>query len=121
MDPVIERTAFVPDDGHFLFWKPGLVVSEEAYPWQLDPGSNLVLNVHMKPSGKSEAVRPSVGLYFTDHKPQKFPLLIQLEHDGALNIPTWGAGLHGRRRFQASGQCRRARGISACALSGACS
>ena len=27
------------------------------------------------------------GLYFTDKKPQKFPILIQLEHDGALNIP----------------------------------
>jgi tetratricopeptide (TPR) repeat protein len=27
-----------------------------------------------------------VGLYFTDQKPQKFPLLLQLEHDGALNI-----------------------------------
>jgi len=32
-------------------------------------------------------VRPSVGLYFTDEAPQHFPLLIQLEHDGALDIP----------------------------------
>ena len=23
MDPIIERTVFDPDDGHFLFWKPG--------------------------------------------------------------------------------------------------
>lgn len=87
MDPVIERTAFDPDDGHFLFWKPGMMVTEEPFSWQLDPGNNLVLNVHMQPSGKAETVRPLVGLYFTDQKPQKFPLLIQLEHDGALNIP----------------------------------
>jgi hypothetical protein len=87
MDPVIERTAFDPDDGHFLFWKPGSVPVEEAYSWQLDPGNNLVLNAHMQPSGKAETVRPVVGLYFTDKKPQKFPILIQLEHDGALNIP----------------------------------
>jgi hypothetical protein len=87
MDPVIERTAFDPDDGHFLFWKPGLIPKEEAFSWQLDPGNNLVLNVHMQPSGKAEPIRPVVGLYFTDQKPQKFPLLIQLEHDGALNIP----------------------------------
>jgi mono/diheme cytochrome c family protein len=86
MDPVIERTAFDPDDGHFLFWKPGLIPKEEAFSWQLDPGNNLVLNVHMQPSGKAETIRPVVGLYFTDEKPQKFPLLIQLEHDGALNI-----------------------------------
>jgi hypothetical protein len=87
MDPVIERTAFDPDDGHFLFWKPGMIPKEEAFSWQLDPGDNLVLNVHLQPSGKPEPVRPLVGLYFTDRKPQKFPLLIQLEHDGALNIP----------------------------------
>lgn len=87
MDPVIERTAFDPDDGHFLFWKPGLIPKEEPFSWQLDPGNHLVLNVHMQPSGKSEPVRPVVGLYFTDQKPQKFPLLLQLEHDGALNIP----------------------------------
>ena len=87
MDPVIERTAFDPDDGHFLFWKPGLIPTDEAFSWQLDPGNNLVLNVHMQPSGKPETIRPVVGLYFTDQKPKQFPLLIQLEHDGALNIP----------------------------------
>jgi hypothetical protein len=87
MDPVIERTAFDPDDGHFLFWKPGMIAKEEAFSWQLDPGNNLVLNVHMHPNGTSEAIRPVLGLYFTDKKPQKFPILIQLEHDGALNIP----------------------------------
>lgn len=87
MDPVIERTAFDPDDGHFLFWKPGSVPQEESISWQLDPGNNLVLNVHMQPDGKPETIRPVVGLYFTDQKPNKFPLLLQLEHDGALNIP----------------------------------
>ncbi len=30
---------------------------------------------------------PSVGLYFTDKPPTRFPVLVQLEHDGALNIP----------------------------------
>jgi hypothetical protein len=87
MDPVIERTAFDPDDGHFLFWKPGAIPREENFSWQLDPGNNLVLNVHMQPGGKSQSIRPVVGLYFTDKKPEKFPLLIQLEHDGLLNIP----------------------------------
>lgn len=87
MEPIIERTAFDPDDGHFLFWKPGALPVEEAYSWQLDPGNNLVLNAHLQPSGKPETIRPQVGLYFTDKKPQKFPLLIELEHDGRLNIP----------------------------------
>jgi hypothetical protein len=87
MDPVIERTAFDPDDGHFLFWKPGMVAAEESVSWQLDPGNNLVLNIHIHPDGRAESIRPAVGLYFTDKKPDKFPMLLQLERDGALNIP----------------------------------
>jgi hypothetical protein len=78
MDPMIERTAFDPDDGHFLFWKPGTIPVQEASSWQLDPGDHLVLNIHLQTSGKPEAVQPLVGLYFTDQKPQNFPLLMQL-------------------------------------------
>ena len=32
-------------------------------------------------------VKPSIGLYFTDKPPAKFPLLIELQHDDALDIP----------------------------------
>lgn len=87
MDPIIERTAFDPDDGHFLFWKPGTVPAPEEYSWELDPGNHLLLNVHLQPSGKVESIQPTVGIYFTDKKPQRSPILLLLEHDGALNIP----------------------------------
>lgn len=75
--------------GHFLFWKPGSTpyVEPEGFSWRLEPGNDLVLNTHLQPSGKPETIQPSVGLYFTDKPPTQFPLLIQLEHDGALNIP----------------------------------
>jgi len=43
--------------------------------------------VHLQPSGKPEEVRPSLGLYFTDRPETRFPLLMQLEHDAALDIP----------------------------------
>ncbi|MGD1097329.1 MAG: tetratricopeptide repeat protein [Bryobacteraceae bacterium] len=88
MDPVIERTAFEPDDGHLLFWKPGGLpyVEPDGLAWRLGPGSDLVLNAHLRPMGKPEQVRPSIGLYFTDKPPTRFPMLVQLEHDGALNI-----------------------------------
>ena len=46
-----------------------------------------MLNTHLQPTGKAEQVAPSVGLYFTDKPPARFPILIQLEHDGALSIP----------------------------------
>jgi predicted negative regulator of RcsB-dependent stress response len=89
MDVVIERPLSEPDDGHFLFWKPGGVpyVEPEGFAWRLDPGNDLVLNAHLRASGKPEQVRPSIGLYFTDDPQEKFPMLIKLEHDDALDIP----------------------------------
>jgi hypothetical protein len=76
-------------DGHFLFWKPGTIPWNEpdGLSWKLDPGAKMVLNVHLQPSGKVEVEQPSVGLYFTDKAPTRFPYLLQLEHDGVLDIP----------------------------------
>ena len=56
-------------------------------PWRLDPGNDLILNMHLKPSGKPETVAAQIGLYFTATPPSKQPMLLQLEHDSALNIP----------------------------------
>ncbi len=88
MDLQITRSPFDPD-GHFLFWKPGSTphVEPDGFAWRLDPGNQLVLNMHLQPSGKREEVRPSIGLYFTDRPQTKFPLLLQLENDQALDIP----------------------------------
>jgi tetratricopeptide (TPR) repeat protein len=55
--------------------------------WRADSSTDLVLNVHMQPTGKPEMVQPSIGLYFTEHAGSKFPMLVQLERDGALDIP----------------------------------
>ena len=89
MDVVIDRPLSEPDDGHFLFWKPGSApyVEHEGFAWRLDPGNDLVLNAHLRPTGKPEQMRPSIGLYFTDEPQEKFPMLVKLEHDEALDIP----------------------------------
>ncbi|MGA1981902.1 MAG: tetratricopeptide repeat protein [Acidobacteriaceae bacterium] len=79
-----------PDaDSHFLFWKPGQTgwVEPAGMAWRADPGTDLLLNVHMRTTGKPEMVQPSVGLYFTNEPATKFPMLLPLEHDGALDIP----------------------------------
>jgi cytochrome c-type biogenesis protein CcmH/NrfG len=55
--------------------------------WQLDPGTDLILNMHLRPSGKLETIEPEVGFYFSRRPPIKHPMLLQLEHDGALDIP----------------------------------
>jgi Flp pilus assembly protein TadD len=88
MDLQIEVGAFDPDS-HFLFWKPGTpaVAEPDDISWRLDPDTDLVVNMHLQPSGKPEEIRPSLGIYFSDKPATKFPMLLQLEHDGALNIP----------------------------------
>ena len=88
MDLTVEEHTFDPD-GHFLSWKPGSepVVEPDGMAWRADPGMDLVLNVHLRPSGKREVVNPEIGLYFTDKPQTKFPMLLELEHDGALDIP----------------------------------
>lgn len=76
-------------DSHFLFWKPDTpaVVEPPGMPWRLDTGNDLILNTHLKPTGRVETVQPRIGLYFTDEPPTHTPMLLQLEHDAALNIP----------------------------------
>jgi len=76
-------------DSHFLFWKPDTpaVIEPPGMPWRLDPGNDLILNTHLKPTGRVETVQPRIGLYFTDEAPTHAPMLLQLEHDAALNIP----------------------------------
>jgi hypothetical protein len=99
MDVITEAAAGAFDpDSHFLFWKPGSVLraGPDDMSWRLDPGTDLVLNLHMQPSGKPETVQAEVGLYFARQPPTRFPMLIQLEHDGAIDIPP------GDRRFTVS-------------------
>jgi Flp pilus assembly protein TadD len=76
-------------DSHFLFWKPDTpaLVEPDGMPWRLDPGNDLILNIHMKPSGKPETVTAQLGLYFTPDPPVHQPMLLQLDGDDQLNIP----------------------------------
>ena len=76
-------------DSHFLFWKPDTPVLTEAptMPWRLDPGNDLILNMHLKPSGKPEIVSARIGLYFAAQPATQHPMLLQLDCDEQLNIP----------------------------------
>src|SRR5580704_3809963 len=88
MDIPLEHSPFdIP--GHSLFWKPGGApwVEPDGLAWRLDPEADLVLNAHFMPMGMAAEAKPSIGLYFTDKSPERFPLLIELENDDALDIP----------------------------------
>ena len=88
MEIKIESEAFDPDS-HFLFWKPGTVPYSEpdGMALRLDAGTDLVLNIHLQPSGKPESIQPTLGLYFTDRPATQLPMLLQLENDRKLDIP----------------------------------
>ncbi len=76
-------------DSHFLFWKPDTptLIEPDGMPWELDPGNDLILNMHLKPSGKPETLDAQIGLYFTPNPPTRQPMLLALERDDALDIP----------------------------------
>ncbi len=99
MEIKIESEAFDPDS-HFLFWKPGSTPYAEPADMalRLDRGTDLVLNIHLQPSGKEEWIQPSLGLYFTDRPATQFPMLLQLENDRKLDIPA------GEKHFVVSDQ-----------------
>ncbi len=92
MDLELASNRFEPDS-HFLFWKPGTpaLVEPPDMPWRLDPGTDLIFNLHLQPSGRAEPIQPAIGLYFTDRPATRVPMLLQLEHDGALDIPAGDA------------------------------
>ena len=93
MDLLVDSGDRFDPDSHFLFWKPDstALVEPEGMPWRLDPGNDLVLNMHLKPTGKPETVQARIALYFTPKPATEQPMLLQLEADGKLDIPAGDA------------------------------
>ena len=117
MDLELASNRFEPDS-HFLFWKPGTpaLVEPPGMPWRLDPGTDLIFNLHLQPSGRPEPIQPAVGLYFTDTPAARVPMLLQLEHDGALDIPAGDSRFVVTDELQTAGAGEGAGGLSARAL-----
>ena len=94
-DGLLARSAGYPN-GHFLGWTPGQVVPlvEPEFAWRLEPNTDLVIQLHMQPSGKPEPVRPSVGLFFarqpTPAAGTRMPAILRLGYQG-IDIPAGDA------------------------------
>ena len=71
--------AQVPD-GQFVGWAPGKVTraGEDGIAWMLDDRTDIVLQLHMRPSGKPEQIRVAVGLFFADESPDRTAVSIRL-------------------------------------------
>ena len=86
-DGLIPRTADYPD-GHFLGWTPGQAgpLLPKGLAWTLETGTDLVVELHMQPSGKPEQVAPSIGLYFGADPPSRAPAMLRLGRQD-IDIP----------------------------------
>ena len=86
-DGLMPRSAEYPE-GHFLGWTPGQVAPlvQPELAWTLEPGSDLVVQLHMQPSGAAEDVLPEIGFYFTDRAPRQTPTILRLGSQG-IDIP----------------------------------
>ena len=75
-------------EGHFLSWVPGNALAREpnGLAWTLERDTDLVLQLHMRPSGKPEMIQPAVGIYFTDEPPTNTPFKILLT-SRTIDIP----------------------------------
>jgi Flp pilus assembly protein TadD len=77
-------------EGHFLGWAPGKSPSVTRLAWPLDAASDLVVQAHLKPTGRPERVQVSVGLYFADKPPANSPLMVRLGNQ-TFDIPAGDA------------------------------
>lgn len=79
--------AAVYPPGHFLGWTPGQLpplVPELA--WRLDPGTDLVVQLHLQPTDRPMTIQPRVALYFTDQAPARMPSTVRLSRRD-MDIP----------------------------------
>lgn len=86
--------------GHFASWQPGAAPQRNppGLAWTLEPGTDLVLQVHLQPIGRPEPFQPELGLYFTDQPPTNQPVKLGLG-SFAIQIPAGSTNVVVRDEF----------------------
>jgi Flp pilus assembly protein TadD len=75
-------------DGHFVGWAPGRgpIVAPPAMPWRLEPGTDLVVELHLLPGKTPVPVRPTVALFFAEQPAVAVPAMLKMGSQ-AIDIP----------------------------------
>jgi hypothetical protein len=65
-------------DGHFIGWTPGKtrLPPLEGMSWRLDPGTDLVVQLHLRTSGEEQEVAATVEFHFADEPPSRHPAIL---------------------------------------------
>jgi tetratricopeptide (TPR) repeat protein len=88
---LIAHTTMAPD-GYFLDWAPGHSPyrAPDGMAFPIEGGSDLVMMLHLRPSGQPMPVQVSVAFYFADTPPTRVPALLRLTRQD-LDIPAGAA------------------------------
>jgi tetratricopeptide (TPR) repeat protein/mono/diheme cytochrome c family protein len=67
-------------EGHILAWTPGQIptMAPHGMAWRLEPGTDLLVQLHMQPTPTPVRLRPIVGLFFTNDAPTLVPTALRL-------------------------------------------
>ena len=84
---LIAHTTMAPD-GYFLDWAPGHTPyrAPEGMAFPIEPSSDLVLMLHLRPGGRAQPVQVKVAFYFSETPPMRVPALLRLTRQD-LDIP----------------------------------
>lgn len=85
---LLPRSAAYPP-GFLLGWTPGQDDSRYSgdLAWRLEPGTDLIVQLHMVPSGKPEPIGFSVSVYFADRPPARAPAMLRLSRQDLAIAP----------------------------------
>ena len=87
-DEMFSRTDARPPGGFFLGWTPGRMPRENppGMAWTLEPGTDFIVQLHLRATGRPEVVSAQVGLWFTDEPPEVSPMIVRLGGE-TIDIP----------------------------------
>lgn len=64
--------------GHFIGWTPGKtrLAPLDGMPWPLEPGTDLVVQLHLRTTGEAEEVAAEVDFHFADEPAERHPAVL---------------------------------------------
>jgi tetratricopeptide (TPR) repeat protein len=82
-------------DGRFLGWTPGKAPDpgQAARAFRLQEGTDIVLQVHVRPTGKPESIRPRIGLFKSDRPATRKALAMELSST-EIDLPAGAKDVH---------------------------
>lgn len=89
-------------DGRFVGWTPGKQPDPPAASsmWQIRPGTDIVLQLHLVPGGAEADIKPRIGIIFGEKPAKDYPTYgLHLTADHLIDIPPGNSNFTVRESF----------------------